>query len=547
MAFVTATQARSGLQLPFRFDPAILKYDLALVAPEEWSPHYNERDFGGNWEGVALRSLNGSERDLRAGPPGEAEFLETPLGARCQNFRAILELFQCHLKAVRLLSLAPGSFIKEHTDDALDFDGGEVRIHIPVLTNPGVEFYVCGERLLLEEGGCYYVNVNLPHRVNNRGDAPRIHLVIDAVVDDWVRETFAQSSAIIRCAPPRGFAEFAEVVFADPKLRDRLRGIESREVLRDAVQREAAARGFEVNEADIAAQLRGAPSNPEGWIPTGKTNWIYAPDHRFTGPFFHDDVRVCLRSPFTKMFRREAPLTARPRIRPDGLIFHISRCGSTLVSRSLAAAANMHVLSEPAPVDEAVQSGDPDQLEWAVSSLARPGRKYLIKLDAWHTRSLSTFRALYPDVPWVFVYRDPMEVLVSQLRQGGMHCMPGAMPPELLGMTFQDMVTLSRAEWCTRVISSFMAAALEFRGDPNGLFVDYNELPGAICARIAPYFGLELDDDDIANVTAATMINAKNPSMPFASDREEKRQMIDSLEAGPSLEAMTALYRKLKE
>jgi len=48
-----------------------------------------------------------------------------------------------------------------------------------------VEFYVCGERLALEEGGCYYVNVNLPHRVNNRGTKPRVHMVIDAAVDDW--------------------------------------------------------------------------------------------------------------------------------------------------------------------------------------------------------------------------------------------------------------------------------------------------------------------------------------------------------------------------
>jgi hypothetical protein len=33
-----------------------------------------------------------------------------------------------------------------------------------------------------------YLNVNLPHRVAHRGAADRIHLVIDCVVNDWLRE-----------------------------------------------------------------------------------------------------------------------------------------------------------------------------------------------------------------------------------------------------------------------------------------------------------------------------------------------------------------------
>jgi hypothetical protein len=38
--------------------------------------------------------------------------------------------------------------------------------------------------------------------------------------------------------------------------------------------------------------------------------------------------------------------------------------------------------------------------------------RYLIKLDAWHIRRLPLFRAAFPDVPWIFTYRDPAEVLV---------------------------------------------------------------------------------------------------------------------------------------
>src|SRR5215472_18352203 len=203
----------TGLQLPVRFDVQQLKADLAGVLPQDWSTHYNSQDFSGTWRGAALRSATGTSNHLIAAAPGAGEFLDTPLLERCPYFRAVLSYFQCPLKSVRLLGLAAGSYIREHSDNALEYEDGEIRIHVPIQTNPNVEFYLDGERLLLEEGGCYYVNVNLPHRVNNRGAAERVHLVIDAEVNGWVHELFRQGREqawnIPRCPlPPRSLDDF---------------------------------------------------------------------------------------------------------------------------------------------------------------------------------------------------------------------------------------------------------------------------------------------------------------------------------------------------
>jgi hypothetical protein len=133
----------SGLRLPFQFDPKRLKEELARVALEEWAPHYNEADYGGVWRGVALRSSTGVAADLAANPPatgGAAIFRDTSVLDRCPYIRQALTAFQCPLKAVRLLGLAPGSFIREHFDNALEYDDGEIRTHIPIQTNTGVEF-----------------------------------------------------------------------------------------------------------------------------------------------------------------------------------------------------------------------------------------------------------------------------------------------------------------------------------------------------------------------------------------------------------------------
>jgi hypothetical protein len=551
--------ALASLKLPFRFDPELLRRDLTTVPADAWSPHYNERDFGGNWQGVALRSPNGSAHNLFAGPPGISPFSDTPLLANCPYFQEILALFDCPLKSVRLLSLAPGSFIKEHSDNALGFEEGEVRLHIPIETNPGVEFYVCGERLLLEEANCYYVNVNLPHRVNNRGAAARIHLVIDAVVNDWVRELFAESADIPRSSlPPTGFDDFARLVCADPALRESLRATPDRATLLNAVVRESAARGFDLNEADIEAAFRasatGAPAADPGWLPTRITfrngqpwaTWIYAPGQRFTEPFFDEQLRICQRDTFTALFRREIPLGPLPAVRPAGFIFHMSRCGSTLISRSFAAAESTLVLSEPAPLDDIVQTKRADWLAWIVAALgnARSAEqtRYVIKLDAWHIRSLPLFRQVFPDVPCIFVYRDPLEVLVSHVRQPGMQSSPGALDPAILGMSFADITTLSRRQWCVRVLRGFLESALEFRDDPKGMFVDYSELPGAIRGKIARHFGMDFSPEDEARVQAATSRNAKNPQADFEDDRAAKQKEAESLLAEPGIETLRALF-----
>ena len=179
------------LRLPFDFDPARLRADLARVAPDEWIPHMQRRHYDGQWSGAALRSIGGASENIVPDARDGATFHATALLDRCPYFREVLATFHCPLQAVRLLRLHAGSSIAEHVDHALDFDDGEVRIHIPIVTSDDVKFYLDGARLVMAPGECWYTNVNLPHSVDNRGATDRIHLVIDCHVDDWLRGVFA--------------------------------------------------------------------------------------------------------------------------------------------------------------------------------------------------------------------------------------------------------------------------------------------------------------------------------------------------------------------
>jgi hypothetical protein len=519
----------SGLRLPFRFDVLRLQADLARVPPADWSPHYNDRDYGGVWRGVALRSATGSSSHLLAAHT-DAAFADTPLLARCPYIREVLSVFPCPLKSVRLLALAPGSYIREHTDNALDYEDGEIRIHIPFKTSPAVEFYVAGERLLMEEGGCYYVNVNLPHRVNNRGTAERIHLVIDAQVNDWVHDLFRRGAAEgwhIPRAPLPGASldDFRRYALRDEGLLRELRAIPDRQTFLDAVIRSGRERGFEFHEGDLDAAFRAPVADPEGspppgWIPTrfsagdGRpvAEWTWLGETRLTAAFFEEEIRECSRTPFGALFRRMAPLPPAA-LAPRGFVFHMSRCGSSLVSRLLSSSPRVAMISEAPPIDEVLRSENIEWLRWMLAALGRARTqaetRLIVKLDAWHILSLPLLLRAFPGTPWVFLLRDPLEVAVSQLRRPSM-------------LFSRQQPTAGREEWCVALLETVLQGACGAAAFPHGLFVDYRQLPEAVPDVIAKHFAIDLSPEESARMRDLSQFDAKAPGIFFQPDSAEK-------------------------
>jgi mannose-6-phosphate isomerase-like protein (cupin superfamily) len=178
------------LKLPFTFDVARLQADVDSFAADDWVPHFNQFYYEGDWSGIALRSVGGIARQLYPDPTAQDAFADTSNLQRCDYTRAVLASFQCPLQSVRFLRLAAGSHIREHKDFWLGFEDGEVRLHVPVYTNPDVAFFLDGERLDMRQGECWYLDLNRKHRVENHSSSDRVHLVIDCIVNDWLRALF---------------------------------------------------------------------------------------------------------------------------------------------------------------------------------------------------------------------------------------------------------------------------------------------------------------------------------------------------------------------
>jgi Aspartyl/Asparaginyl beta-hydroxylase len=178
------------LRLPFTFDPERLARDLRGFSSDGWIKHFVPQNYEGDWSVIPLRGKAGARHPVMMiySDPTCREFEETPMLAACPYFREVLDTFAAPLRAVRLMRLTPGSVIKEHADLELSVEEGTVRIHVPVVTNAAVEFYVNRSRIVLEAGTSWYLRLSDPHSVVNRGTTDRVHMVIDAQVNDWISD-----------------------------------------------------------------------------------------------------------------------------------------------------------------------------------------------------------------------------------------------------------------------------------------------------------------------------------------------------------------------
>ncbi|WP_460143851.1 sulfotransferase family protein [Pseudomonas sp. S2_A02] len=283
--------------------------------------------------------------------------------------------------------------------------------------------------------------------------------------------------------------------------------------------------------------------NLEGWLPIRvwkeagqwQVDWCWFGDTRLHQPFFRDAVEDALRLPFNQAFRRKTALSSlaawqvcSPGLTPSAFIFHASRCGSTLISQMLAQLDNHIVISEPPPLDALLRSDLPAVERCAAIKglLSAYGQRRLgveqrlvIKLDAWNIGELPLLRECFPETPWLFVYRDPLEIAVSHLRRPGMHMVPGMIGASVLD---EESPFSSREDFIARRLGRLLTVGLAQCRAFGGWVVNYSELPQAMTGRLAVFFALDIEQRK--RVFTAAGQDAKQPSQVFVGDSDDKRR-----------------------
>ena len=313
----------------------------------------------------------------------------------------------------------------------------------------------------------------------------------------------------------------------------------------------------------------------EGYLPVAvkwkdaqaQIDWCLAGDAKFTAPFFSETIRQCLRRPFNLAFRPQTNADALSAcaqsldcLSPSGFIFHMSRCGSTLLAQMFAAVAQNLVLSEAPPIDRilAAKRFNPNlseqehiaMLRAMVLSLGQRRRpelnRYIIKLDSWHVSHLDLIQRAFPDVPWVFLFRDPLEVLVSNLDHLAGATSPGSaehLPP---GVDVLDALTMPVEQYVSLVLAHICRGALTQKNSPLGLFVNYQDLPHVALPKILQHFRIQPNANELTQMQQQTRVHAKQPRENFSPDSERKQREASAAARRFSDSILMPIYAQLE-
>ncbi len=175
----------NALKLPFTFDSETIKKELAQFSKSEYRDIYNSSvTLETLWLKHFIEPINDAD--------GLPVFLPNDALKKCPYMLSIFETFKCPIETFRVHSLDAGAAIKKHHDSGYSFEQGKIRLHIPIYTNDKVEILLNDEPVKMKEGECWYCNFNIAHEVKNNGNEPRMHLILDCMVNDWVKGVFEE-------------------------------------------------------------------------------------------------------------------------------------------------------------------------------------------------------------------------------------------------------------------------------------------------------------------------------------------------------------------
>ncbi|MEP6674020.1 MAG: hypothetical protein ABJA78_02670 [Ferruginibacter sp.] len=233
-------------------------------------------------------------------------------------------------------------------------------------------------------------------------------------------------------------------------------------------------------------------------------SWLFTGDENFSEPFFDGTISKCRKlAPNHSRYKAVSNIEMIQQwaanidaVEPVAIIFHVSRCGSTLATQQLGIDEANIVLSEVPFFDELLRAkekftgADKEQLfKKAVSFYAAKknplNQRCFIKTDSWHIFFYKELRKSFPGIPFILLYRRPDEVIRSHRKRRGMHAVPGLIDPELFGLDKEKTASMNFDEYLAKVLEQYFAGFLNIlKKDPLSFPVNYNEGAMAVIKKI---------------------------------------------------------------
>jgi hypothetical protein len=264
--------------------------------------------------------------------------------------------------------------------------------------------------------------------------------------------------------------------------------------------------------------------------------------HRLSQPFYLDDLQLAGQSLLAQLIKPVSRLVdllpqrqLLPAITPDLLIFHWSRCGSTLLSGSLGLAAEVKVLSESMLISDmlldphwpAATHSELLMLLIRLQGQCRHGEtKLVVKCNAWDLQDWPLWLQTFPAAKVICLGRDPCRILASHQRVAGRQMV------YLQPSVWRDSTLLNPALPLLlgriQVMQSLLQHSAALLATGRAQWLDYSQLIKLSPDRIAAWLGLQLDPQQQARWLAFWQTDAKQ-AMP--ADTATKPPFLPSLQS----------------
>jgi len=235
-------------------------------------------------------------------------------------------------------------------------------------------------------------------------------------------------------------------------------------------------------------------------------------------------------------------------IEPTAFIFHESRCGSTLVANVLTAMdpEEHRVYSEAKPLITAIKAcGVKGEYFTAfrATELLRdviymmgwtndPKEKRLFfKMQSSVIKYIDVVMQAFPDTPWIFLYRDPVQVLMSQLDYGqhAANCVRRMNEVPQSVLRGRELKPIEKCALHLSILCEAAKVAID-HSHGMGIGVNYENLLNKLIDRVIPHhFNIPMTEERRQRIIVVGSLYSKGNRWRKDREWEEDSEKKDEL------------------
>ena len=291
-------------------------------------------------------------------------------------------------------------------------------------------------------------------------------------------------------------------------------------------------------------------------------HWMDLEDRLMREPFFDETISICR---FRRRDKKRLPSVSSPEFLLEAaaeiphaelsaFVFHVSRCGSTLLSQAFGEDDGNIIIAEAPLLDQILTASaltETERKQWFMAAVKVLGQHrnstaagiapapeafattQIIKLDSWHLHFYETLRSWYPDTPFFFLLRRPDEVLASHGKQPGIHTVPGMLDKQMLKIDPMKNYGGDFRQFAADVLKGFYEQAylIQQLQHPKNAFADYGDGIPEMIDQFSSFANIQIKDRE--RIDNRLKYHSKSTQTAFQKDRipEAKYHYPDCMEA----------------